>query len=329
MIAKDCGNIRNCIAAVTLLLMACGSALAQPANTSATRVTAVRSLAGHKAMSIDVEGGFGATVEEHLRSFGVTILPLGAMPVLRLAVRQEIFVSGDNFPTRYVVFTIRLEFEQLVTLAGSPPRQSAAITWRSSAFMGWNVRGVDRAGVVQVMNEFGEAYRLASAPAATSTAARIPPPAMAPPIANGLQQYGRVADDYVPPIPANFSANPSGDFIIMMTKDAPGALTEIRVGQISHANFIGSGTVIPYTKVIQDDMNAINAESNRQSVITCTYNGDRYSVRVYWYKAEPFNANSQRLTQRLPNHPLLSVGPPQSTCPANLELAIAATLQKK
>jgi hypothetical protein len=35
MIAKGCSNIGNCIAAATLVLMACGGVLAQPANTIA------------------------------------------------------------------------------------------------------------------------------------------------------------------------------------------------------------------------------------------------------------------------------------------------------
>ena len=182
-----------------------------------------------------------------------------------------------------------------------------------------------------MLNESGAALKRAADPALTSTSARVPPPT-APPISHlGLQQYGRVADDYVPPIPATFS---SGELTISMQKETPGALTEIKIGGVTPSIFTGTDTSVADflragDRIVSEDARAIDAESNARGVIACTYKSDVVPRRVFWYKVEPSNAARQRLTQRLPVHPLLKVGPPQPTCPANLELAISAAMPKQ
>ena len=164
MIAKDRSTLGSCIAAAALVALLSGTAVAQPANLSATRVTAERSLAGYKAMSVDVDGtgsfadqrGFMGVMEEQLRSFGVAILTPGALPVLRLRVGHQAMTGPGG---AQLLYTLRLEFEQLVTLAGSPARQAAAVTWQSSELVGLNSLGIERRGVVQVLNEFGGALQ--------------------------------------------------------------------------------------------------------------------------------------------------------------------------
>ena len=286
MIAKDRGTLGSCTAAATLVALISGTAVAQPANPSATRVTAERSLAGYKAMSVDVDGtgsfadqkAFMSVMEEQLRSFGVAILPPAALPVLRLRVGRQTMTGPDG---GQLLYTLRLEFEQLVTLAGSQARQAAAVTWQSSELVGLNSLGIERRGVVQVLNEFGAAYKRAAAAASPSTSTKVSPPPTAPPIHHlGNQRYGRVPDDYVPPMPASFS---SGELRITMEKETPGALIEIHVGGVTSSTSPGTDTPIVAYLRGRDPIDpphrrggrrAINRESKGHSVIACTSKAD-------------------------------------------------------
>ena len=72
--------------------------------------------------------------------------------------------------------------------------------------------------------------------------------------------------------------------------------------------------------IFDEDWALLEALEPQPKILSCQYRVDqRPTYQFYWYRTAPARfSDPAYLEARLPNHPLLTVGRPQSVCPARL-----------
>lgn len=330
------------VATAVALLTASASRLQGRQSSDVAIVSAAASIAGLKALSVDIQF-FGderskammeSVATRALTAVGIKILPPGAYPSLTFSVRGRSAMVGSGLAaTLYVIGSARLEVMQVVTLPSIPPRRVPASIW-STGLPGWSLRSDYDGWALERLNEqlqeFSSAYRGGGSSTPTNagglSSTTVTSPVATPPIVAGIMNYGRVPEDFVPPIPGDLK----GLLRMDMQKTAPGALVSVGVGWLSSAQFLDWNPLLRTSpkgdqEILFDDITAIGGESDQANILACEYKTTNRPRRLFWYKVEPFNAAPERLRKRMANHPLLVVNPAVPHCPPNLEAAIKAS----
>lgn len=120
-----------------------------------------------------------------------------------------------------------------------------------------------------------------------------------------------VAETFVPDLPPDAR---SGELAVrFLTRTAPGALSEMRLTELSFATI----RIQPrQLQLIEPDLQAVAAEQGR--VLTCSYNAERNTrwVDYYWFEKVPSHVSEGRLSKQLSPHPFTQLKGAATKCPA-------------
>ena len=347
-------------------------AVAQPRPALAQIKGGPETLRGVNAMSVvlfidgirDIpDSTYRSDLESRLKAAGITVLPPTESP----RTYPYLSLTVDAAPLRSVdgdlqgwMNVYQLGLTQLFPRSvGGETVYYVGETYQTRGYVAGGIRIVAdlRAAYIKAVDGFVADHRSVNGHAASS-AARAAPERPAPPatrtgsaekapnaapgpvLVNGRWDYGRVADDFMPPLPAD---RPEPVYI-RMTKTAPGAVRDISLGSLAITDLPYPAGFTAWTEyanarpreyqLLTEDIRGVYeatidprwtgsppVKGYGHVLLKCGYQSRRYQ---FWYKARPAAADPARLKARIPDHPLLRIGGPVESCPLTEDRARAA-----